>query len=186
MSDLPPSTSDLDALKIIERQIKDSLAAVDQRVTELARQQARRQMAATALKILLIIGGLLITLGFATGRLAQVLGGVMSGIVALERVLANVSRLWAITSAKNAYQRIRRSVEARHNRDIIKVVELRDREPKRSVDLHKKMLGALRDDLALTRGKVEAYLAENRRKNLDHLELEDQTTGGGVANTGDL
>ena len=76
----------------------------------------------------------MIATGFLRQSVVQVLGGIIPCVAALERVFANLSRLLAVTAAKNAYDRVRRAVVARHNHEIVDVVRIRDRQPKTAAD----------------------------------------------------
>lgn len=162
-----------DAAALVQAQLRETVAAVDERTQDLSREQVRRRRVALVLKVASIISGLVIATGFAADVTAQVLGGLISGIAALERAFANMSRLLAVTAAKNAYERLRRSVEARHNREVVDVVRIRDRDPTGSADRLIERFGELRDELATKRDEVESRLEKNDYDNLGRLDLDD-------------
>jgi hypothetical protein len=170
--DLPQDLRDAAAL--VQRHLGEALSECDARASELKKEHDSRKLTATILKVISVISGLVIASGLAAGVPAQVLGGAITGIAALERVFANMSHLLAVAAAKAAYDRTRRQVEAEHNRQIIKVVEIRDREPEKSAKLLIKVVGELRNRLAKARDEIETNLAANAYENLGRLTLEEQ------------
>jgi len=163
-----------DAAALVQSQLKESVEASDTRVAALGAEQSRRKSIAIVLKVVSVLSGLIIATGFVTDSAVQILGGIIPGIAALERVFANMSRLLAVSAAKNAYERVRRSVVARHSKHIVEVVRIRDRESERAADLLIKMIGELRDDLAAKRDEIEGRLAQNDYDNLGRLNLEEK------------
>jgi hypothetical protein len=163
-----------DAANLVQAQFIESLAALDARVAALGAEQSLRKKVAILLKVVSVLSGLVIATGFVTGSAAQVLGGFIPGIAALERVFANLSRLLAVSAAKNAYERIRRSVVARHSRFIVDVVKIRDRDPEKAANLFIKTNGTLRDDLAKKRDEIEDKLSHNDYDNLGRLSLDEK------------
>jgi hypothetical protein len=163
-----------DAASLVQSQLKESVEASDTRVAALGAEQSRRKNVAIVLKVVSVLSGLIIATGFVTDSAVQILGGIIPGIAALERIFANMSRLLAVSAAKNAYERVRRSVVARHSKHIVEVVRIRDRESERAADLLIKMIGELRDDLAAKRDEIESRLAQNDYDNLGRLILEEK------------
>jgi hypothetical protein len=163
-----------DAAALVQSQLKESVEASDAQIAALGKEQSQRKNIAIALKVISVLSGLIIATGFVTGSLAQILGGIIPGIAALERIFANMSRLLAVSAAKNAYERIRRSVVAHHSKHIVEVVRIRDRDSERAADLLIKMIGELRDDLATKRDEIESRLAQNDYDNLGRLILEEK------------
>ena len=163
-----------DAARLVQSQLNDSITASDERAAALGAEQTRRKNVAITLKVVTVLSGLIIATGFVKDSAAQILGGIIPGIAALERIFANMSRLLAVSAAKNAYEHVRRSVVARHGKQIIDVVKIRDREPERSAEMLIKMSGELRDDLAARRDEIEGRLAQNDYDNLGRLNLDEK------------
>lgn len=171
-------SSDLrDAVALVQKQFKESLAVCDLRSSELSREHDRRKLIATILKVVSVVSSLVIATGLFLGWFTQVLGGAITSIAALERVLANMSHLLSVAAAKGAYDRIRRQVTARHSKKIIEVVSIRDRDPEKSAKLLIRTVGQLRDLLAETRDKIETDLAANAYENLGRLTLDEEKGG---------
>jgi hypothetical protein len=165
-----------DAVRLVQKQLKEQMEALDRRVTALTGEQKRRRIVAIVLKVISVLSGIVIATGFLQQNIVQVLGGIVPAIAALERVFANLSRLLSISAAKNAYERIRRQTVAEHNRQIIAVVEIRDREPAKAATILTKFVGRLRDRMAAAEDAVEDRLAHNDYDNLGRLTLEEDSS----------
>lgn len=163
-----------DAAALVQKQFRESIASLDKRTEELRKEHQRRKMLATTLKVVSVLSSLIIATGFLAANFAQVLGGVITGMAALERVFANMSRLLAVAAAKGAYERIRRQIVSIHNQKIVDIVRIRDREPEKSADLLIVAVGKLRDDLAKTRDDIETQLDNNAYENLGRLTLDER------------
>ena len=142
----------------------------------IEKEHGRRTIVAIALKVISVLSSLVVLSGVANEGLVQLLGGAITGIAALERIFANMSRLLALSAAKAAYERARMQVVAQHNRKIIEVVKFRDRDPEKSADTLIAFVGELRDRLADVKEKVETDLGVNAYENLGRLTLEDPKT----------
>lgn len=172
---LPPDFQDAAAL--IQKQFKESIASLDSRIEELEVEHKNRKTIAIILKILSVLSSLIVLSGVANDLLVQVLGGLITGIAALERVFANMSRLLAVAAAISAYQRVRMQVVNTHNREIIEVVKFRNRDPQKSANTLITFVGLLRDQLAKIKENVESNLRENAYENLGRLVLDDPKSG---------
>jgi hypothetical protein len=164
-----------DAAALVQSQFNEAVQALDRRTNALASEQRRRKIIAAVLKVVSVLSGLVIATGFVNQSVGQILGGIIPGIAALERVFANLSRLLAVTAAKNAYDRIRRSIVARHNNEIVEVVKIRDREPEKAADKLIGFVGKLRNLLAAKEADIEGKLAQNDYDNLGRLNLDDDS-----------
>lgn len=162
------------AAELVQSQFKEGISALDERIRELETEQRRRNITAIVLKVVSVISSLIVLSGVAGGMLVQVLGGAITGIAALERVFANMSKLMAVAAAVAAYQRLRMQVVAQHNREIIEVIKYRDRDPAKSADALISFVGKLRDAIAEIREKIESDLRSNAYENLGRLVLEEQ------------
>jgi hypothetical protein len=162
-----------DAAALVQRQFKESIDSLDVRTEALRAEHQRRKLTALALKVISVLSSLIIATGFAAGNIAQLLGGVITGMAALERVFANMSRLLAVAAAKGAYERVRRQVVSSHNQKIVDIVKIRDREPEKSADLLITSVGSLRDELAKTKNDIESQLDNNAYENLGRLTLDE-------------
>jgi hypothetical protein len=116
-----------------------------------------------------------IATGFLHQNIVQVIGSIVPAVAALERVFANLSRLLSISAAKNAYERVRRQTVAEHNRQIIAVVQIRDREPEKAAQTLISFVGRLRDRLATAESQIEDRLSRNDYDNLGRLTLDDDS-----------
>lgn len=174
LKQFPGLTKDYqDAVQLVQAQLREHLASLDSRVQMLVAEQRRRKTVAIILKVVSVLSGLVIATGFLAHSVVQVLGGVIPAIAALERVFANLSRLLAVTAAKNAYERVRRHVVARHDQQIVDVVKIRDTNPKKAADTFIAFAGGLRDKLAAASNEIEEKLSKNDYDNLGRLSLED-------------
>jgi len=91
-----------------------------------------------------------------------------------------MDRLLAVAAATAAYDRVRMQVVAQHNRQIIEVIKIRDREPEKSAEALIDFVGKLRDLLAEIKEKVETDLRANAFENLGRLSLEEQSQSRNV------
>lgn len=162
-----------DAAALTQQQFKESVESLDVRIKKLEKEHNKRKVTATILKVISVVSSLIVLSGVANATLVQVLGGLITGIAALERIFANMSRLLAVAAALAAYERIRMQIVANHNREIIEVVKYRDRNPEKSADMLIKFVGVLRDKLATIREKVEGDLRDNAYENLGRLVLDE-------------
>ena len=162
------------AADLVQTQFKEGIQSLDARVGVLQREHAKRKATAIVLKIVSVLSSLVIATGFVGAGLVQVLGGSITAIAALERILANTSRLLAVAAATAAYERVRMQVVALHNKRIVEVVKIREREPEKSADSLIQFVGDLRDRLAQIGETVETDLAANAYENLGRLSLEEQ------------
>ncbi len=168
---LPPDFRDAAAL--VQAQFRESVESLDKRIAALRTEHQRRKLTATTLKVISVLSSLVIATGFVKGNVPQVLGGVITGMAALERVFANMSRLLAVAAAKGAYERVRRQIVSSHNQKIVDIVKIRDREPEKSADLLINSVGGLRDELAKTKNDIETQLDNNAYENLGRLTLDE-------------
>jgi hypothetical protein len=159
----------------VQTQLREQLEAVDGRIAALSTEGISRRRMAVWLKVVSVLSGLVIATGFLAQGVVQVLGGIIPAIVALERVFANLSRLLAVTAAKNAYERIRRQTVARHNQQIVNVVKIRDTDTKNAAETLIVFVGELRDKLSSTEDEIEEKLAKNDYDALGKLSLEDDS-----------
>ena len=162
-----------DAAALVQKQFKESIASLDVRIEALRVEHQRRKVTALALKVISVLSSLIIATGFVAGNIAQILGGIITGMAALERVFANMSRLLAVAAAKGAYERVRRQIVSSHNQKIVDIVKIRDREPEKSADLLIASVGSLRDELAKTKNDIESQLDNNAYENLGRLTHDD-------------
>lgn len=167
-----------DAASLVQKQFLESLDSLDVRATSLGAEEQRRKTTAITLKVISVLSSLVIATGFVHGSIAQILGGTITGMAALERVFANLSRLLAVAAAKAAYDRVRRQVVALHNQKIIEVIKIRDSEPEKSANMLIDFVGHLRDLLAKAKDEVENELAKNAYESLGRLTLDDGTQQG--------
>lgn len=163
-----------DAADLVQNQFKESIASLDLRISALEAEHKKRRATAIVLKVASVVSSLVVLSGVAAAGLVQVLGGLITGIAALERIFANMNRLLAVAAATAAYERVRMQVVSQHNRQIIDVVKFRDRDPEKSADALIAFVGALRDRLAEVKEKVETDLRANAYENLGRLSLEEQ------------
>ena len=170
-----------DAVALVQRQFREAIQEIDQRTSALNKEQRRRKIVAIVLKVVSVVSGLVIATGFLRQSVVQVLGGIIPCVAALERVFANLSRLLAVTAAKNAYDRVRRAVVARHNHEIVDVVGIRDRQPKTAADNLVNMDRKLNKLLADTKEDIETKLAKNDYDNLGRLTLDEDKDAVAVA-----
>jgi len=170
--------SDLqDAVALVQKQLKARISDRDARVSALGAEAKRRKVIAIVLKVVSVLSGIVVATGFAATSIMQVLGGLIPAIAALERVFANLNRLLAVTAAKNAYERIRRQTVAAHDREIVSVVKIRDRDPQAAADKLISFVGELRNRLSETCDAIETTLAKNDYDRLGTLALEQEQQG---------
>ncbi len=167
-----------DAVRLVQSQLRQRQTEVDNRTSALTSEAASRRAVALALKVVTVLSGIVIATGFLQDRVVQVIGGIVPAVVALERIFANLPRLLAVTAAKNAYQRIRRQLQAKHDAQIIEVVRIRDRKPEEAANALITFAGALRDLLAASSDDIEARLEQNDYDALGTLSLEDHAAKG--------
>ena len=173
-----PLPKDLqDAVALVQNQLLGRVTDLDDRVRALGSEVKRRKFIAVVLKVVSVLSGIIVATGFAATSVMQVLGGLIPTIAALERVFANLNRLLAVTAAKNAYERIRRQMVAAHDREIVAVVKIRDREPQKAADKLITFVGHLRDRLSVTCDDIETTLAKNDYDRLGTLALEQEQQG---------
>lgn len=165
-----------DAAALVQKQLVESIKSLDTRVIELEAEAKNRKNIAILLKTVSVVSSLIILSGFASVHWAQILGGIITAIVALERVFANMNRLLAVSASIGAYERVRLQVKAAHNRNIINVIKIRDRKPEESADKLIQLVGQLRDQLAEVKEKVEVQLRQNEYTNLARLSLENENS----------
>jgi hypothetical protein len=162
-----------DAVALVQKQLKESLVSLDRRAEALGREGTRRRRVAIFLKVVSILSGFVIATGFLQQSIVQILGGIVPIVAALERAFANLSRLLAVSAAKNAYERVRRQTVAQHDREIIAVITIRDREPEKAANRLISFVGKLRDRLAAAELEIEDKLAKNDYDSLGRLALEE-------------
>jgi hypothetical protein len=171
---LPALPADFkDAAALVQAQFKESIKSLDNRIEALRAEHQRRKVVAVALKVISVLSSLIIATGFLASSVAQVLGGIITGMAALERVFANVGRLLAVAAAEGAYERVRRQIVSSHNQKIVDIVKIRDREPEKSADLLIASVGSLRDELARMKNEIETQLDNNAYENLGRLTLDE-------------
>jgi hypothetical protein len=164
-----------DAVALVQKQLNQSLASLDTRAKALGREGIHRRRVAILLKVVSVLSGIVIATGFLQHSIVQVLGGIVPAVAALERVFANLSRLLAVSAAKNAYERIRRQTVARHDREIITVIKVRDRDTEKAANSLISFVGKLRDRLAAAEEEIEDKLAKNDYDSLGRLALDEDT-----------
>lgn len=162
-----------DAAALVQRQLKQGLSRLDQRVSQLGQQEKRRRTIAAVLKIVSVISGVVIAIGFFSKSVLQVIGGLVPIMVGLERAFANLDSLLSVTAAKNAYERMRREIVASHNRGVVNVIRIRDRQPAEAADALIKLVESLRDQLAKAEQDIESGLAQRNYELLGRLSLEE-------------
>ena len=178
VQEFPKLPSDFrDAAELVQKQFAESIQSLDARTAGLGLEERRRKGTALTLKVISVLSSLIIATGFVHGSIAQILGGTITGMAALERVFANLSRLLAVAAARSAYERVRRQVVALHNQKIIDVVKYRDRDAEKSADMLISFVGELRDLLAKAKDEVETQLANNAYESLGRLTLDEPHQG---------
>lgn len=114
---MPPTYSDIhsfpsipndlqDAAALVQQQLKESVASLQLRISELEAEYKRRRTIATILKVVSVVSSLIVLSGVTQDILVQILGGIITGIAALERIFANMSRLLTVAAAISAYERV--------------------------------------------------------------------------------
>lgn len=163
-----------DAVERSQNQYQGRIEQVDTRIMELSGEERRRKWTAVALKVITVTLGIVLVPGVLKDWQVQTIGVVILLIVALERIFANHGRLVSITSARDAYTRIRRQTEDVHERDVLPIIKTRESKPREAanklIDLNEK----LRAMLAATSDKVEDALAKDNYQLLGRLTLEEQ------------
>lgn len=163
-----------DAVERSQNQYEGRIKQVDDKIQALSREERRRKHTATALKVTTVVLGIALAPGILQQWHVQAIGIVILLIVALERVFANHGRLVSITSARDAYARIRRETEDVHERELLPIIKIRESKPQDAANKLIALNEKLRSMLATTSSKVEDALAQDNYQLLGRLTLEEQ------------
>jgi len=162
-----------DAAELAQNKFAESIASLDVRIADLKKEERTRKVVAIVLKVVSVLSSLIIAMGFVKGSVAQILGGTITAMAALERVFANLNRLLAVAAARSAYDRIRRKVVAFHDDKIVEVVKIRDRRSEDAANMLIEFLTALGRMIAKAKDDIENGLERNEYEALGRLSLDE-------------